>query len=698
MPKRKLNIFKTSRLVFILSFGFIGLQAAKPEKGFEALMIFDYFKARQIFTEINKSKPDAYSQYGLAVIFSRNDNPFYNLDSAGKYIYMSYHAFNKKPEVRKFSNFFIDNTTILLLADSITGKQFKKVKKEGQAGRYDDFLKRNYLANKKLVDEVVYLRDEIEFNSMLKINKSDSTNAFMLLHPQSSFYMEATLLKDRQLYEETTQPLTAASYIAFLARYPKNAMLNTAYEKLFAIYRQQANVQGLASFVNHYPKAPQNIEAWKLLFSLSVKSFSYAELKNFLAEYPDFPLKNSILKELELNKLVLYPYQKGDFTGFIDPAGKFVVNPVYDAATDFYEGLSVVSKNDSLFFINKENTNVFDKYYADALVFKNGIAPVKQSNRWYFINRQGQTVSKVYDEINELSNSVYVVKLKNKYGALDHFGQVILEPKFDKLGDFKNDYAYYIEEGSYGFVSKAGIIHKAEFEWISDFNNEHIAVVRQNNKYGLVNVFGQKILDCKYDQVIPTNSQAFIVVQNNSYGFFSSSGCFLTPVAFDYAKEKPAAYYTNGQLFKLLKKGEQALVDENGHISINFGAYEEVNFAGNGLIRVKRKNKYGYVDRKLNVIIPYKYQQAQDFSDSLALVKLKDKYIMINVFGHEVFSTNAEIEKISAHYYTIEDGDLKHIVDRRGTGVLNDVISIQKISETLFIITLENGEIKLLSD
>lgn len=696
--KHTLNTRKIIAILFILVTGFKNLHAEKPEKGFEALAIFDYFKAKQIFTEISKKKPDAYSQYGLAVIFSRADNPFYNVDSAGKYIYLSYYSFMAKQQARKFLNFFIDNNTILILADTITLRQFQKAKKENQVAAFDAFLKTYYLSSKKIINEVVYLRDELEFNKVLQINKSDTTHEFMLLHPQSRFYMEGLLLKDRELYDETTVSGTAESYVTFLKLYPKNVMVNTAYESLFKIYRQASDIQGLSFFVNTYANAPQNIEAWKLLFSLSVKEFSYAELKNFLSDHPDFPLKNSILKELELNKLVLYPYQKADFTGFIDASGKYIINPIYDAATDFYEGLSVVNKNDSVFFINKENANVFDKFYTDASVFKNGIAPVKQNNKWYFINRQGQTVSKVYDEINELSNAVYVVKLKNKYGALDQFGQVILETNFDKLGDFKNEYAYYIENGNYGFVSKAGTVHKAEFEWISDFNNEQIAVIRQNNKYGLVNIFGKKILDCKYDQVIATSSEAFIVVQSTLYGFFSSKGCFITPVTFEYVKEKPAEFYTNGQLFKLLKKGEQSLVDANGHTTINFGVYDEVNFPGDDLIRVKRKNKYGYVDRKLNMIIPFKYQEAQDFSDSLALVKLKDKFMMLNVYGHEVFSTGAEIEKLSAHYYTINQGDLKQIINPKGVGVLNDVTDIQKINARLFVITLENGEIKLLPD
>lgn len=677
--------------------GISQLVASKLEKGFEALRIYDYFLAKKMFQEQNAKKEDAYCAYGLALIYSREDNPFSNIDSAGKYIRLSYHTYQLKPEAKTLSGFVIDGPSILALADSISHKIYRKVKDLNTVASYNFFLKNFYLAKKKLVNEAVYARDELEFNSVLQINKSDTTREFMMTHPESGFYIEARLLMDRQLYDENTLKYTPAEYISFLRKYPKNIMANVAKEKLFNIYRQKKDLNGLASFVKNYPDAPQNLEAWKLLFSLSVKAFSFAELQNFLEVYPDFPLKNSILNELELNKLTLYPYQQGDFSGFIDDKGKFAIKPVYDAVTDFYEGLSVVSKNDSVYFINKENVNPFSKIYSDASTFKNGIAPVKQQNKWFFINRQGQTISKFYDEINELSDNLYVVKAEDKYGALDHFGQPVLEPKFDKLGDFKNGYAYYMEKGNYGFVSRAGSVHKAEFQWISDFNSEQIAIIQQNNKYGLINVFGKKILEPTYDQILKTNSGVFIVISNGQYGFFSSEGCFLTPVSYDFIKEKSPEYYTNGQLFKLLKKGEQAFVDENGRINIHFGAYQEINFAGNDLIRVKQKNKYGYVDRKLNLVIPYKYQQAEDFSDSLALVKFKDYNILINTSGAEIFSTSAEIQKISTHYFVVND-DVRSIINSKGEMVSMEVDNIQKINPKLFIVTLNSGEIKLLYD
>jgi hypothetical protein len=673
------------------------LNASKLENGFEALRIFDYFRAKKIFLDINAKKIDAYSSYGLAIIFSRNDNPFSNIDSAGKYINLSYNYFTRIRQKQSFSGFNIDSASILNLADSISFKKFQRVRQENTISSYTAFLRKFYLGDKKILREAVYLRDELEFSNMLKVYHSDSTQMFMLTHPQSSFYFEANLLRERQLYDENTKENTEAAYISFLKKYPRNVMVNQAYEKLFSMYRQQNNEKGLAAFVKNYPTAPQNIEAWKLLFSLTVKAFSSPELKKFLEDYPDFPLKNSILKELELAKLTLYPYQQGDFAGFIDAKGKFVVKPVYDDVTDFFEGLSVVSKNDSVFFINKQNINPFNKVYSEASFFKNGIAPVKQGGKWFFINRQGQSISKYFDEINELSDNIYVVKVDDKYGALDYFGQTILEPKFKKLGDFKNGYAYYTENGNYGFVSSAGSVHKAEFEWISDFDENQMAVFRQNNKFGIINSYGEKILEAEYDQVLKTNSHIFIVVQNNQYGFFSSKGCFLSQIVYEFSKEKPPEYYTNGKLMKLVKKGEQAFMDENGRININFGAYQEINFAGNDLIRVKQKNKYGYVDRKLNLVIQYKYQQATDFSDSLALVRFKDLNIIINTEGSEVFSIGAEIEKISAHYFLVNDDNIS-IVNSEGEMVFSDVDNFQRINAGLLIITLNSGEIKLLYD
>lgn len=674
------------------------LKASKLEKAYQALELRDYFKAKNLFNELYSKEASPEAAYGLATIYFRNDNPFYQIDSALKYAYIAFNLYpNSKPE-QKIAGFTISKATLLIKADSVTLKQFTKTKEINTIKAFDDFLENNYLCQTIIKLKALQLRDELEFTHLKKVNRSDSTKFFLLTHPFTNLQKEVKSLMDKQLFEENTKLKRAKDYIDFIKNYPNSEMLNTAYEKIFSIYKQQADAAGLAFFAKSYPKASQNTDAWKQLFSLTVKSYTYSELKKFIDTYPDFPLKNSILKELELNKLVVYPYAKEDFTGFIDEAGKIIIKPMYDAATDFYEGLAVVNKNDTVFFINKNNENTLEKTFTDAHVFKDGIAPVKQGNKWHFINRQGQEFQKYYDEVNEISDDVYVVKIAGKYGALSRYGQTLIEPVYDKLGDFKNDYAYYSENGLYGYISKNGTKSKAEFEWISDFDTEQIALFKQNGKFGLLNSAGKKVLEPQFDLILKTSHHLYTVVLNNLYGFFNlKQNCFQTSVTYEFQKDKPVEYYTNGRTFKLLKKNEQALMDENGGLLVNYGACEETGFFTDGLIRLKRKGKYGFVDKKLVQVIPFKWDEATDFSNGNAIVKSKENYSIIDTQGLEIFSSPAPIEKLSKNYFVTTTSP-QSLITSSGAVLHEDVAAIQRINNQLLVITLSNGEIKLLKD
>ena len=93
-------------------------------------------------------------------------------------------------------------------------------------------------------------------------------------------------------------------------------------------------------------------------------------------------------------------------------------------------------------------------FYNDAFMFVNGNAPVNSKNQWFLINRQGQKSAGPFEDLSEQSENIYIVKLTNKYGALDVYGNSIISPQYDGLGDFKNGFAYYLNNGSYGFVNK----------------------------------------------------------------------------------------------------------------------------------------------------------------------------------------------------------------------------------------------------
>jgi hypothetical protein len=683
-------------LVFLFTFASL---LAGVKEGYEALSVYDYFKARKIFYDVIKNKADPAACYGLALIHSRNDNPFYNNDTALKYIYRGYQAFLQSPKPASFAGVTVDSAAFSSMSRSLAARHLKTAMAQGNASALDAFILQNILAGEDIITRAVTLRDEMEFNRVVQVNQSDTTEIFIATHPQSALLLEARLLKDRQVFAEQTKSNSVAAFESFISKFPRNTMLNNAYQQLYLLLKQTSDVKGLATYVRAYPKAPQNLEAWKLLFSLTVKAYSFAEFKKFISEFPDFPLKSSVLRELELNKAILYPYQRGDYTGFIDTKGRVAISPQYDAASGFHEGLAVVNRNDSVFFVNKENANAFGRFFSDAYIFRNGIAPVRSEGQWYFINRLGQVISGKYDEISELSGQIYVIRKDSLYGALDQYGQPVIPPKFSKLGDFRNGYAYYAEDGKYGFVSTSGKVHKAAYDWISDFGTDGIAVIKSGNGYGLINNTGRTILESEHELVLRTPSSLYMIINAGNYGFYDpEKSCFTFFPLYEYQRDKQPSYYTDGRTFKLLRKTDCAIANANGALVAPFGMFEEVGLESCGLMKARKKKKYGFVDAKLNALIPYKYLDATDYADSVAMVKFKDGYIMLGAGGKELYESTLPVEKLSSNYYIADDGDSKTVINRRGETMTNDVVNIQRTEENMLILTLVSGEIKLLKD
>lgn len=688
MPLKKLI------LLIILCFSLFSTKAGKINEGFDALLIHDYFKAKKLFyAELNKKKQAA--AYGLATIFFRNNNPFHNIDSAAKYISLSGYSFKKNRLKETYASFTIDSSAIYSLADSIASKAIIKTYKTNTTTEYEHFLTSHVFANSNIRNGVYYLRDELNFKNNLSYNTSDSTRLFILRFPESYFISDYFSLLDKQIFEESTPLKTKDQLMVFIKRNQKNKYILQAQDELFEVLKTTNDKKGLDFFVKNYPESNSINEAWKLLFSLNVTSYNDNELKTFIALYPGFPFKASIKKEIELNAKILIPYTDNDYTGFIDTSGKFVIPPVYEAVTPFKEGLSLVIKNDTSFFINKENTNVFNAFYEEAWPFTNGIAPVSKNGVWFFINRQGQKISDEFEEISEPSENIYVIKQHKKYGALDAYGNLIIQPQFEKLGDFKNGMAYYMNNGHYGFVSKNGSFSKSPYQWVSDFDDKKIAVIKKNNLYGLTNSNDELILDPKYDLIVKAKNNIFIVVKNNKYGFYSGMGCFISEIDYDYKKELSADYYTNGRLFKLIKNKQEALMDANGRISIDFNTYEEVNFAQDNLIKIKRKNKYGFVDRKLNQVIACKYNSASDFQDSISICTLKQEVVLINIKDEVVYKTKGNITRLNNGYFWVEDENNK-LLNKKGKLLFSQIITYSFSGNSYLILEFENKLKKVL--
>ena len=68
----------------------------------------------------------------------------------------------------------------------------------------------------------------------------------------------------------------------------------------------------------------------------------------------------------------LIPYRKGDLWGYADPYKSIVIEPVYNEADLFYEGLAVVKKAGKYGYVNKDGKVVIPIKYLVAKPFRFG--------------------------------------------------------------------------------------------------------------------------------------------------------------------------------------------------------------------------------------------------------------------------------------------------------------------------------------
>ena len=79
----------------------------------------------------------------------------------------------------------------------------------------------------------------------------------------------------------------------------------------------------------------------------------------------------------------------------------------------------------------------------------------------------------------------------------------------------------------------------------------------------------------------------------------------------------------NGDFLISHTTAKSSLVELNGNVIIPFGEYDEISeYSLNGLRRVKKQNKYGFIDNNTGkIIIPCKYEMAGEFTNKITFYK-----------------------------------------------------------------------------
>ncbi|RAP76012.1 WG repeat-containing protein [Paenibacillus montanisoli] len=158
----------------------------------------------------------------------------------------------------------------------------------------------------------------------------------------------------------------------------------------------------------------------------------------------------------------------------------------------------------------------------------------------------------------------------------------------------------------WGYIdSKGSMAIPPRFDDASDFQDNDLAVVAENRKYGVINASAQYVVPPKYDSIGQFSEHRAAVIDHQGFKLINESGTVLTNRAYPYIADM---------------KGGRAVFNDTVKDSSG-----------------QDTSKYGYLDLQGNPVISAQFEEANDFRDNQALVKVKDnEYALIGPDGRKI--------------------------------------------------------------
>jgi hypothetical protein len=119
-----------------------------------------------------------------------------------------------------------------------------------------------------------------------------------------------------------------------------------------------------------------------------------------------------------------------DFFGYIDQTGRHVIdlNPAFSGAHEmFSEGLAAFSNQYGKWgYMDKTGKVAIEPQFEMAYSFSEGMARVKQYGKYTFIDKMGKIIAEpVFDGAEDFSGGLARVQIGTRWGYIDHQGRYV---------------------------------------------------------------------------------------------------------------------------------------------------------------------------------------------------------------------------------------------------------------------------------
>jgi hypothetical protein len=425
---------------------------------------------------------------------------------------------------------------------------------------------------------------------------------------------------------------------------------------------------------------------WKLIGIILGSIVLIAILLKVFGLFPQFYKANvpSNLKDVQStsSSTNFYPVNIGDKWGYIDQHGNLVINPQFDCAVSFHEGLAGVKIGGKTGYIDKSGNIVINPQFDQAVVncvsdFHEGLATVYINGKNGYIDKSGNyVISPQFDWADSFHEGLAAIQIGKKWGYIDKSGNIVISPQFDHASDFQEGLAAIQIGGKFGYIDKnVKYVINPQFDWADSFH-EGLAAIQIGKKWGYIDKSGNIVINPQFNSVYNFQEGLAAVEVDNKWGYIDKSGKYVINPQFEPSR---------------------------GNITQDFHE---------GLAAVEINDKFGYLDKTGNIAIKPQFDLAEDFHEGLAYVRIGDKWGYIDKSGKYVWPQGGIIappaepktvyDQINNQYGTIKIiqvdpkftfGRYLEINGKKIKEIDNDIVSFEKkikLSNSYIVLVLND--------
>ena len=259
----------------------------------------------------------------------------------------------------------------------------------------------------------------------------------------------------------------------------------------------------------------------------------------------------------------------------------------------------------------------FGSYHLDSITY--------MGYNWFKISGKHKYEEGEYHE-NHFTDYIKMVEEDNKI-------------KFDDINNVYSECITQIKDLPYTDRIKFWF-NSIKYDDVQHYFQGNICKVSNDNKIGFINLEGEEIIPCKYDDAkfgFGWSRDLINLKLDNKHGLFNLAGEEIIPCKYNNIK------FIDDCLLQVKLDDGYGLINIEGEeiIPCKYDDFIRFNLCNKNLFQVKSDNKYGLIDFEGKEFIPCKYDdliKIFDWWNDSYLVKLDNKYGLINSEGKEFIS------------------------------------------------------------